>query len=614
MHFNWKIGGEAGFGIMTSGLVFSKIATRSGYHIFDYTEYPSLIRGGHNTYEVHVSDKPIASPQWNIDLLVCLNKATYDLHKHRLTQESKVMYDPDVFEITEKHDLIPMPFKTIQKKEKIQPNMLNTVAVAASVAILGADLDIYQAIIHQQFDKKGKEIVELNIKLADIGYQYACKNHQPASIIPKQSSVTKQVVITGNESFSLASVSADCRYYAAYPMTPASSVLTALATMQHTSKMVVRHPEDEISVVNSALGASYAGVRSAVGTSGGGFALMTEALSYSGVAEIPLVLFLAMRSGPATGMPTWTEQGDLLFAVHGGHGEFPKIVLTPGDPIEMFELTHKAFDLADIYQLPVIIASDKFLSESHISVATSILQTFKKEHKPDRGKIVTTSKQKDYLRYKESEDGISEMLIPGQIGTFYQANSYEHLEDSHTTENGDERIKQVTKRNAKQTTYLKNHFEPPIVLGDTSANTVLVSYGSTKGAITDAIKRIDTPVAHIHFTNMYPLDSDAIHAVFKPFKGKRIIWVENNAHAQGAQLIRMHTGINFDEKLLKFDGRPFWPEEITSYIKKSYELRVTSYEKQVANDEPKMSKVVLDPKEHSKQKKALMDKLAQEMA
>ena len=607
MRFNWKIGGEAGFGIMTSGLVFSKIATRSGYHIFDYTEYPSLIRGGHNTYEVHVSDKPIVSSQWNIDLLVCLNKETYELHKHRLTKESMVMYDPDVFEISEIHDLIPMPFKTIQKEEKIQPNMLNTVAVAASVFLLGADLSIYKDIIKQQFERKGKEVVDFNYKLADLGHTHATKHHNVTSILAKQSEVTQQVVITGNESFSLASVNADCRYYAAYPMSPASSILSTLAVMQRTSKMVVRHPEDEISVVNSALGASYAGVRSAVGTSGGGFALMVEALSYSGVAEIPLVVFLAMRSGPATGMPTWTEQGDLLFAVHGGHGEFPKIVLTPGDPIEMFELTQKAFDLADIYQTPVIVASDKFLSESHTSVATSTLKKMATEHKIDRGKIVTTTKQKEYLRYKAEEDGISEMLIPGQRGIFYQANSYEHLEDSHTTEDGDERIKQVTKRAAKQQTYFKNHFEPPQVFGNPEAEIILVSYGSNKGSILDAINLLDISVAYIHFTHVFPLDEDQILKVFKPFEGKRMILVENNSHAQFGQLLRMHTGINLEEKLLKFDGRPFWPEEIASYIGKKEDAGDT-------NDDVRLLNEKVSPEEHSKQKKALMDKLAQEMA
>lgn len=603
MHFNWKIGGEAGFGIMTSGLVFSKITTRSGYHIFDYSEYPSLIRGGHNTYEVHVSDEPVASPQWNVDFLVCLNKDTYELHKHRLTKDSMVMYDSNVFEITEKHNLIPMPFKNIQKEEKIQPNMLNTVAVAASVALLGADLAIYKEIIHQQFDRKGKEVVDLNIKLADLGHKYATKNHKIESILTKQSEIVEQAVITGNESFSLAAVSADCRHYAAYPMTPASTVLSTLAAMQSTSKMVVRHPEDEISVVNSALGASFAGVRSAVGTSGGGFALMVEALSYSGIAEISLVVFLAMRSGPATGMPTWTEQGDLLFAVHGGHGEFPKIVLTPGDPVEMFELTQKAFDLADIYQTPVIVASDKFLSESHTSVATSTLKNMASEHKIDRGKIVTSTNQKEYLRYKSEKDGISEMLIPGQKGIFYQGNSYEHLEDSHTSEDGDERIKQVIKRNAKQDTYLKNHFEPPQVFGKASSaslpSVVLVSYGSNKGPILDAIELADIPVAYIHFTHVFPLDEEKVHEVFKPFEGKRLILVENNSHGQFGQLLRMHTGINITEKLLKFDGRPFWPEEIARYVAGGYAQPV--------------QESALSPEEHSKQKEALMDKLAREM-
>jgi 2-oxoglutarate ferredoxin oxidoreductase subunit alpha len=293
--------------------------------------------------------------------------------------------------------------------------------------------------------------------------------------------------------------------------------------------------------------------------------------------------------------------------VHGGHGEFPKIVLTPGDPIEMFELTQKAFDLADIYQTPVIIASDKFLSESHTSVATSTLKNMATDHKIDRGKIVATTTQKEYLRYKSEEDGISEMLIPGQKGIFYQANSYEHLEDSHTTEDGDERIKQVMKRGAKQQTYFKNHFKPPQVFGQPDADVVLVSYGSNKGPILDAINLLDSSIAYIHFTHVFPLDEEQVLNIFKPFEGKRMILVENNSHGQFGQLLRIHTGINLDEKLLKFDGRPFWPEEIASYIG-------TKEDGAVKNDDVKLINEEVSPEEHSKQKQALMDKLAQEMA
>ncbi|PIZ63806.1 2-oxoacid:acceptor oxidoreductase subunit alpha [Candidatus Roizmanbacteria bacterium CG_4_10_14_0_2_um_filter_39_13] len=611
MRFNWKIGGEAGFGIMTSGLVFSKIATRSGYHIFDYPEYPSLIRGGNNTYEVNVSDDEVHSPKWDIDLLVCLNKETYDLHKYRLHEKSMVVFDPEMFEPEKPFIKVPIGFTKIKKDEKIDQMMVNTIAVGASVALLGGELEVFEKIIHQQFDKKGKEVVDFNLRLAKIGFDEASKNSvQKQEILKKKDVVKTKMVVTGNEAFSLGTMAADCRYYAAYPMTPASTVLGALAAWQYKNKMVVRHPEDEISVINSALGASFAGVRSAVGTSGGGFALMTEALSYAGIAEIPIVVFLSMRSGPATGMPTWTEQGDLLFAVHGGHGEFPKIVLTPGDPEEMVELTLKGFDLADIYQTPVLIVSDKFLSESHKSAIKEVIDKKMNEHVIDRGKIVSDTKALPYLRFKHEEDGISEMLIPGKKGVFYQANSYEHIEDSHTTESGEERIIQVNKRNAKTNTYFKNHFEQPQIFGELNdAKTVLVSYGSNKGPILDAQKMFpDSSVAFIHFTHVYPMPQEPIKKLFKRCEGKRIIHIENNSHAQFAQLLRMQTGIDLKEKLLKYDGRPFWPEEIRDYIQGS---KVQTDKKIQDNQEmiaPEMKEEKLDEIK-SQQEQDLLSKL-----
>jgi len=610
MKYNWKIGGEAGFGIMTSGLVFSKIATRSGYHIFDYTEYPSLIRGGHNTYEVLVSDDEVHGPKWDIDLLVCLNKATFDLHQYRLTDKSMLIYDPEMFEPDGSYVKVPIGFTKIKKEQKIDQMMVNTIAIGASVAMLGGNLSVFESIIQQQFDKKGKEVIDFNLQLAKIGFDEATKNDiQKLEILKKKDVAKTKMVVTGNEAFSLGTMAADCRYYAAYPMTPASTVLGVLAAWQYKNKMIVRHPEDELSVINSALGASYAGVRSAVGTSGGGFALMSEALSYAGIAEIPIVVFLAMRSGPATGMPTWTEQGDLLFAVHAGHGEFPKIVLTPGDPEEMIALTIKAFDLADIYQTPVLIVSDKFLSESHKAVIKEEVDKQMNEHVIDRGKIVADTNASPYLRYKHEEDGISEMLIPGKKGVFYQANSYEHIEDSHTTESGEERIKQVQKRNAKTNTYLKNHFELPKVFGELKdAKTVLVSYGSNKGPILDALTMLDSSVAFIHFTHVYPLPQEPIKKLFERCAGKRIIHIETNSHGQFAQLLRMQTGINLKEQLLKYDGRPFWPEEIRDYVlgkkAQTVEKKPTDQEVKSAAKDKRNTKETI-----SQQEKDLLNKL-----
>ncbi|MGB9883529.1 MAG: 2-oxoacid:acceptor oxidoreductase family protein, partial [Microgenomates group bacterium] len=290
MRFTWKIGGEAGFGIMTTGFLFSKIASRLGYQILDYVEYPSLVRGGHNAYEVCVSDKEVTALDKNIDLLVCLNQETFEKHKHRLTSKSIVIYDNEEFDFQDDFLKVNLPFKKIISSLQGQAVMKNTVALGASVGILGGEVKILLDLISEQFEKKGEAVVSFNQQFAQAGYDEVKKNypHLIKEYFLEKKEKKDQLVITGNDAFSLAAVAADCRFYAAYPMTPSSSVLTNLASWQDKTGMIVRHAEDEISVINTALGASFAGVRSAVGTSGGGFALMVESLSFAGVAEIPV--------------------------------------------------------------------------------------------------------------------------------------------------------------------------------------------------------------------------------------------------------------------------------------------------------------------------------------
>lgn len=577
MKFIWKIGGEAGFGIATTGLVFSKIASRLGYHIFDYIEYPSLIRGGHNSYEVVVSDEEALALESSVDYLVCLNKDTFTLHKDRLNKETYIIYDEEEFEVEGDYKKINVPLNKIIKNNQGQTVMKNTVALGASLALIGGDVNVLNDIIKEQFEKKGEAVVSFNQKFAGEGFNYIKENFASAVkplLTDKRSN--KQLVITGNDAFSLGSVIADCRLYAAYPMTPASSVLTTLAAWQKTTGMVVRHAEDEIAVINTAIGASFAGVRAAVGTSGGGFALMVETVSLAGITETPLVIFISQRPGPATGMPTWTEQGDLLFTVHSGHGEFPKIVLAPGDQEEMIELTAKAFNLADIYQTPVFVMSDMYLSESHKTVNLDFINELISSYRINRGKILNLKTQnskpnlktQNFPRYKITEDGISERLVPGTPGYYYQSNSYEHLEDGHTTESPLERNRQVEKRSKKTKSYLKQNFQLPRIYGDIDkAETVFVSWGSTKGLILEAINMLTTKgktTALIHFNHIYPLDEVKISKLF--ISKKRYILVENNSTGQFGRLLRQETGINITEKILKYDGRPITSEEIVKHV------------------------------------------------
>lgn len=568
--FLWKIGAPAGYGVMTTGLSMSKIATRSGLHIYDYTEYPSLIQGGHNTYEVNMSLRDLTMTKQAIDCLVCLTPDTYALHQHRLHDNSIIVYDPSQGDPDMSGLKVSVPFQELLTNLKASKIMNNMIALGSSIAIMGGNLEVVTKMIEQQFAKKEPEIAEMNIACAAAGFNYVTE-HYANKIVPilnsAQPPAVPPAVLDANTAFSLGAVEADCRFFAAYPMSPSSSVVEILASWQDKTGMVVRHAEDEIGVVNEALGASFAGARSAIATSGGGFALMVETVSYAGVAEQPLVLFLAQRPGPATGMPTWTEQGDLLFAAHAGHGEFPKIVLAPGDASEMLELTPFAFNLADIYQTPVIVLSDKLISEAHMCISQDWVASLLKTHPVDRGETIEST-EAPYFRYQDQEDGISPRLIPGHPGMFYQSNSYEHNQDSHTTEESNERIAQVNKRARKIDTYFAKHWHAPKVYGDIeTAEVVFVSWGGTKGAIQAAqilLGEQNRNNAFIHFTHVYPLKAADILPLFA--HNKRYILVENNSTGQLGQLLRMQTGIDLTERLLKYDGRPIFPEEIIAFV------------------------------------------------
>ena len=576
--FLWKIGGEAGFGIMTTGVDFCKLAAAAGYHVASYAEYPSLIRGGHNTFEVHISSKKIRSSKNKIDLLVCLNANTYELHRERLALEARIIYDKDSFseedqkQIGQSQYALHVPFTQILQEQNGSAVMLNTIAMGASLATLQWNIDDLYARIEAAFASKGKAVVQSNRALAKSGYDYVVNNYAPQLVqgFKKKPSAEPQMIISGNDAFSLGTTIADCRLYCAYPMTPTSTVLTTLAQWVPTTGMVVRHAEDEISVVSTALGGSFAGIRAACGTSGGGFALMNESISFAGIMEAPLVIFLGQRPGPATGLPTWTEQGDLLYAVHAGHGEFPKIVLAPGDVEEMYTLVADAFNLADIYQTPVIVMGDKHLCESYWSSSKLAFSLFAKGAEIERGKITHRVDESPYLRYKITDDGISPMLIPGQKERYFQANSYEHDESGHTTEEAADRQAQVDKRNKKTATYLKNHFKPPQVFGNLDeAELIFVSWGSNKGVILDALDQLaenGKKAAYIHFSYVFPLEAEAIRPLFA--HRARYVLVENNSQAQFGRLLRQETGIDIQEKYLKYNGRQIFVEELGPCLKK----------------------------------------------
>lgn len=566
----WKIAGEAGFGIMSSGVMFARAFTRAGYHIFAVNDYPSLIRGGHNIVTLRIATRAFDSMTKDISVLVGLNAETIEKHMDELQDGTVVLFDPKDKEWTltdfrSKVELVSLPLREIVSTLGVDTIMRNTIALGASTALFGASFEILKSVIHDQFIRKGQEVVDENAKIAKAGYEYIQKNHPnlTAFYLEKATFTEKLAVVNGSEAFGLGAVKAGLKFAAIYPMTPINAIISFLADHAKELELVYKQPEDEIAGINMAIGASLAGVRSMVATSGGGFALMVEGLSLIGMIEVPLVIDLGMRVGPATGMPTYTEQGELLFAIYAGHGEFPRIVLAPADAKETFDLTMLAFALADKYQIPVFVLTDKYLNESQWCVPVSELQS---TIPINRGKLIigdTGKLEHEFKRYAlETEDGVSLRSTPGTKNGQFYANSYEHDGLGHMTENANLRKDMVEKR-MKKISAIKKDMLQPLQYGDTDADITFVTWGSTRGVVLSAMKMLKDKgkkVETIYIPWLYPFPADAFEKLVE--RKKRVIDIEMNATGQLAQLIRLSTGIEIKEKLLKYDGRPFFPEEI----------------------------------------------------
>lgn len=561
----WKIGGEAGFGIMSSGIMLSRAFARNGYHTLATNEYPNLIRGGHNLITVRIATTKFESMNKDLHILVALNKQTIELHKHELVENGLLVFDPKDGQF----EGIPVPFSEIVQRFSGDPVMRNTVALGVTVALLGAPFSYLENVIHDQFKKKGEEVIKSNVDIAQAGFDFVKQNFSKEQSMALNSVSKKedQLVLNASEAVGIGAARAGLKFAAIYPMTPINSLITFLADHAKSLNLVYKQPEDEISGINMALGASLGGVRSMVATSGGGFALMVEGLAWDGMIEAPLVIDLGMRVGPSTGMPTYTEQGELQFAIHAGHGEFPRIVLAPGDCQEAYALTIDAFNLADRYQVPVFLLTDKYLNESTWCVGKS---AFTGDVVIDRGKLVKESdlpKDGSFKRYDLNvPDGVSPRSVPGMKGGFYLANSYEHDEIGHATDVASKRTAMAAKR-LKKFTAIGNYIRPPAVFGDTEAEITFVTWGSTKGPVLDAmnlLRRKGKKVQAIHYSWIYPFPVEVTLKLLAP--STRIIDVEQNATGQFASLVREHAGILIKEKILKNDGRPFFPEEIVERL------------------------------------------------
>lgn len=573
--FQWLIGGEAGNGIMTTGVMMSKLFTRLGLSVFDYTEYPSLIRGGHNAYYVRASDVEIFSQKKDVEILVALNRETIDRHKHELAEAACVVYDPTIVKVQEGEfpqsvKLFQVPLLEITRKEKASRFMMNTVSVGASVALVYDDYSVIQNLLDEIFGKKGEKVIQENINLSKNGFDYVFQHFAKDFPIKIEKKPQENLLVGGIEAVSLAAIKAGLKFAAIYPMTPTSGIIPELAKHALEYNIIIKEPEDEIAAINMAIGGGFAGVRSMVATSGGGFSLMVEGVGLAAQTETPIVIIMGMRPGPATGMPTWTSQADLRFMIHAAQDEFPRIILTPGDHVEAVYLTMKAFNLADKYQLPVIVLVDKYLMEGHASVNIEEFKNTFDAYTINRGKMRTDEdlvNEPDYKRYLLTEDGISPRSIPGQKGGIALSGSDEHNEKGLYDEEAENRIQMMNKRFKKLDIALKD-LDPPQFFGWENAELTILSWGSSKMPIFEAmkwLKKDGISVSYLHITHMYPFPADEIKAVIQA--AKKTLVIEGNKLGQFEGLIKEYCGENVDYHFRKFDGRPFYPEEIVEKVK-----------------------------------------------
>lgn len=546
---NLMIGGEAGQGLATVGQILAKSLVRAGYFIAVTQSYHSRIRGGHNTFAIRTGVSEVLGPAEPVDLLVALNEETVSLHQSEMSGPGIILADAGL-NIGE--GVHPVPYS-----ELAEGMFVNIAALGIMGSLLGLDRGLVQKAMEDFFGKKGID-AEKNLGALGAGYKWAAGLDAPGLRLPEPAEAASRWMINGNEAIAFGALSAGVRFVSFYPMTPATSIVLNIIAHAEGMDVVVEQAEDEIAAINMALGASFAGAVAMTATSGGGFALMTEGLSLAGMTETPVVVALAQRPGPATGLPTRTAQEDLLFVLHGGHGEFPKAIFAPGTVEECFHLTRRAFDMANRYQTTAFILTDQFLADSFRAVDPFDVE----------GLGVTVPREAascppGYLRYAISKDGISPRMIPGECEPVVLADSDEHTERGNITEDLSIRIDMVNKR-LKKGDGLREEFLAPSYNGVVeNPEVLLVSWGSSRGAVKEASLRIaagGVAAATLHFSQVWPLKPELFMDRLK--SAKSAVMVEGNATGQFAGLITRETGFRFDRLVLRYDGLPLTPEYI----------------------------------------------------
>ena len=559
------LGGAAGQGVQTVEKILVHGLKRFGYNVFAGKEYMSRVRGGVNSAEIRLGSKRVSAWLDRIDVLLPFSADAVAHLKGRISKETILLGDKDKICLgcpAEVKRFMNIPFDRMADDVggKI---FINVIAAGLLMGMIGVKLEDLKSFIAEFFHLKGEDIVRKNVIAVSLGHREGrdlCRKEGIQFQIEKHPAVPGEILINGAEGVGIGALAGGCDFVSSYPMSPSTGVLVFMAGQAHTFGCVVEQVEDEIAAINMALGASYAGARPLVTTSGGGFALMSEGVSLAGMIETPVVVHIAQRPGPATGLPTRTEQGDLELVLYAGHGEFPRVILAPGNLTEAVTLTHKAFDLADKFQIPVFILTDQyFVDATYNTPMPDIDGLTSKRH------IIQTAK--GYRRFRLNDSGISPRGIPGHGEGFVGVDSDEHDEQAHITESMDIRLKMVDKRLRKMA-LIQGESVLPELVGSRNYKYLLIGWGSTLEIVKEALDVIGRDdIAFLHFKQVYPLPEVFFLAASA---AEKVAVIENNATAQLARLIKLHGGLDISRRILKYDGLPFSVEEAAGRIRSTF--------------------------------------------
>lgn len=573
-----RITGAAGEGVSSMGEIFARMCSRLGYHVNSYTSYQSVIRGGHVWFQVRAANEKVRTHGHEPDVVLALNPAAADIHVGEVKPRGGVILDSAFTAAAQKTTpgarVASLPLSDMAKQFEPKGIMKNTVALGAMCGFLDMPVDAMNDALQWNFEGKGPAVVQANHSAAKAGYEATQKQFGKVDWVPKPAGKPK-LLLTGNQAIAAGALAAGMTFYAAYPMTPASSILHYLAEEGSKYGCVVKQVEDEIGVINMTIGAAHAGARAMCGTSGGGFALMSEALGMAGITETPLVVVESQRGGPSTGLPTKTEQGDLWQMLGASQGDFPKAILAPGWIEDAFQSTVDAFNWAEKYQMPVLVASDLVLSE-HLETVDALPFDAVKIDRGEWASSANAPGENGFLRFKYTPSGVSPRAVPGTPGRAYTAGSDEHDEHGYLVSDilsgipkfVEVRREMMEKRMRKLVTLMHHDAKTPVTFGPANAQVTLVGWGGNWGPLVEGSQWLTAegiPTNVVHFKQVWPFPVQEAKRLLS--HAKVLVGVESNFTGQFCRLLRGETGIDVHHKLLKYDGEPIYPAEIAHAVK-----------------------------------------------